>query len=451
MSSSQELKGGIKTNVKVTEEDKTTDKKFKRPPFDLWSDAKNALHYVLYDPQALFIVGPVLLLGESMLLKIITQLVSYTEIDYTAYMEQIDMINSGNYNYLEIRGGTGPLVYPAGHVWIYHLMHWVTSGLEDIRMGQVFFRYLYLLTMALQLEIYYILKLPPWCIALGCLSKRLHSIYVLRLFNDCFTTFYMVITVLIYLLHSKTKHTHLLAYAGSAVYSIAVSIKMNALLYFPGIIVANYILTDGLLLQSIGCLVVIGLLQGLIAWPFLKNYPSEYIKGAFDFQRQFFYKWSVNWQFLDESAFQDQLFQKMLLAGHLIMVTTVILIKYPHIISSGIKTMKHGLTSQTINRDHIPYVLIMSNFTGILFSRSLHYQFLSWYHWTIPIVISWSGFPIYMGIAWYIAHEWCWNSYPPNATASAVLISLNFIMLAACLYQKSKPKHKPIVYAKKNN
>ena len=70
---------------------------------------------------------------------------------------------------------------------------------------------------------------PPWALGLLCLSKRLHSIYMLRLFNDCVAM--------------------LLAYAATALllercwrsaalmYSAAVSVKMSVLLMAPPVLV----------------------------------------------------------------------------------------------------------------------------------------------------------------------------------------------------------------------
>ncbi|CAM9902486.1 unnamed protein product, partial [Hapterophycus canaliculatus] len=42
-----------------------------------------------------------------------------TEIDWVAYMQEVEGFLSGERNYLNLRGDTGPLVYPAGFVYAY--------------------------------------------------------------------------------------------------------------------------------------------------------------------------------------------------------------------------------------------------------------------------------------------------------------------------------------------
>lgn len=42
-----------------------------------------------------------------------------TEIDWVAYMQEVKGFLDGERNYLNLRGDTGPLVYPAGFVYIY--------------------------------------------------------------------------------------------------------------------------------------------------------------------------------------------------------------------------------------------------------------------------------------------------------------------------------------------
>lgn len=52
-------------------------------------------------------------------------------------------------------------------------------------MAQVIFASVYLTTLALVLRIHTRCRtVPPYAFVLLCLSKRLHSIYLLRLFND---------------------------------------------------------------------------------------------------------------------------------------------------------------------------------------------------------------------------------------------------------------------------
>ena len=48
----------------------------------------------------------------------------YTEIDWKAYMQEVEGYLSGERNYERIRGDTGPLVYPAGfHIFSAALAH----------------------------------------------------------------------------------------------------------------------------------------------------------------------------------------------------------------------------------------------------------------------------------------------------------------------------------------
>lgn len=42
-----------------------------------------------------------------------------TEIDWVAYMQEVEGFLGGERNYLNLRGDTGPLVYPAGFVYAY--------------------------------------------------------------------------------------------------------------------------------------------------------------------------------------------------------------------------------------------------------------------------------------------------------------------------------------------
>ena len=69
---------------------------------------------------------------------------------------------------------------------------------------------------------------PPWVLVVLCLSKRVHSIYMLRLFNDGIAM--LIAYIAIWLLVSQRWRLSLLAF------SAAVSVKMNVLLMAPPVL-----------------------------------------------------------------------------------------------------------------------------------------------------------------------------------------------------------------------
>jgi alpha-1,3-mannosyltransferase len=145
-----------------------------------------------------------------------------TEIDWRAYMEQVSLYLSGERNYINLVGGTGPLVYPAAHVYIYRALHYITNAGTDIRLAQYLFIGLYLATLALVLSCYRAAGAPPWV-----LSKRLHSIFMLRLFNDGFAVFFLFAAVFCY---QKKWWT-----VGSLAFSLGLGVKMSLLLALPAV------------------------------------------------------------------------------------------------------------------------------------------------------------------------------------------------------------------------
>jgi alpha-1,3-mannosyltransferase len=73
-------------------------------------------------------------------------------------MQQVALYIKGERNYYKIEGDTGPLVYPAMHVYIYRILHAVTGNGEDVLAAQVIFSGVYLATLAVAMECYRLAK-----------------------------------------------------------------------------------------------------------------------------------------------------------------------------------------------------------------------------------------------------------------------------------------------------
>lgn len=57
-----------------------------------------------------WLVGLALLVAEIVVNMLVIWKIKYTEIDWEAYMEEVEGVINGTYDYTNLRGGTGPLV-----------------------------------------------------------------------------------------------------------------------------------------------------------------------------------------------------------------------------------------------------------------------------------------------------------------------------------------------------
>ncbi|CBI36829.3 dol-P-Man:Man(5)GlcNAc(2)-PP-Dol alpha-1,3-mannosyltransferase isoform X1 [Vitis vinifera] len=393
---------------------------------------------IFRDPKVVFAFA--LIFIDALLVFLIITFVPYTKIDWDAYMSQVTGFLQGERDYTNLKGDTGPLVYPAGFLYVYSAIHYVTGGL--VYPAQILFGILYIVNLAILLFIY--LKtdvLPWWALSLLCLSKRVHSIFVLRLFNDCFavTLLHAALASLLF------QRWHL----GLIIFSGAVSIKMNVLLYAPPLLLLMLkAMNIGGVISALAGAAIVQILVGL---PFIVSHPVAYISRAFNLGRVFIHFWSVNFKFVPEPIFVSKPFAVSLLVAHLILLATFAhyrwckneggLLNFLH---SRFVSMKLGVTGSSsffkqlfscnstckiLNEDHIVTTMFVGNFIGILCARSLHYQFYSWYFFSLPYLLWKTPFPTFLRLILFVGVELCWNVYPSNIYSSALLLCIHLVIL----------------------
>ncbi|XP_076907669.1 dol-P-Man:Man(5)GlcNAc(2)-PP-Dol alpha-1,3-mannosyltransferase-like [Bidens hawaiensis] len=368
-----------------------------------------------------------LLIADAVLTTLIIAYVPYTKIDWDAYMSQVDGFIEGERDYSNLKGDTGPLVYPAGFLYIYSAIQYVTGG--NVYPAQILFGFLYIVNLGIVLFIYVKTDvLPWWALTLLSLSKRLHSIFVLRLFNDCFAMT-LLHASLVPLLYHKW-HLSLI------IFSAAVSVKMNVLLYSPPLLLLMVKAMN--FIGVISALTGAALVQILVGLPFLLSYPIEYISKAFNLGRVFIHFWSVNFKFVPEPVFVSKAFAIILLVLHLGLLMIFAHYRWcKH--EGGLVSFLHSrfvqlqLKTSTgvkiIKKEHIVTTMFTGNFIGIVCSRSLHYQFYSWYFYSLPYLLWRTPFPTAVRLLLFAGVEFCWNVFPSTVYSSILLLCVHVIIL----------------------
>ncbi|CAE6373000.1 unnamed protein product [Rhizoctonia solani] len=383
--------------------------------------------------QYFWFIACLILIGDATLCRLIIRFIPYTEIDFETYMIQTDLYLAGERDYSQITGPTGPLVYPAGHVHIHHLLHNLTQGgsLKYLPKVQELYAGLYLLTMALTFLVYRRAGIPQYVLLLLPLSKRLHSIYVLRLFNDCWST-----PLSMGAIHAFQKRYWAI---GCILFGLAISIKMNVLLYMPAACLV-LLLTNGLI-PSLLYLSLTFLAVLIPSLPFLETYPMEYLVNAFDLSRQFLYKWTVNWRFVPEHTFLSAPFAKGLLLCHIILLGTFGFGAWCKkqggawsVLERALQNPARETAIASVSQDYIATVFFTANLIGILCARSLHYQFYSWYATQLPLLAWRTKYPIALRIMILGIIEYAWNTYPSTDLSSGLLLAAHVLLLIGVLF-----------------
>jgi len=231
---------------------------------------------------------------------------------------------------------------------------------------------------------------PPYIFPMLVLSKRLHSIFVLRCFNDCFAVLFLWIAIYAYQRRLFT--------FGSIMYSWGLGIKMSLLLVLPALGIV-LLLVRGVA-TGLRQAWLMGQLQIVIALPFLPVNWAGYLGRAFEFSRQFLFKWTTNWRFVGEEMFLSREFSISLLVGHVTVLAVFALTRW--LAPSGrspmdmIARLLHGQEplgdiqqqlSRRITPQYVLTTVLTSDIIGMLFARSLHYQFYAYLAWATPFLL----------------------------------------------------------------
>lgn len=328
-------------------------------------------------------------------------------------------------------------------------------------------------------------KVPPYVLIFSAFtSYRIHSIYVLRLFNDPIAILLLYIALNLFLDEKWT--------LGSVFFSLGVSVKMNVLLFAPAILM--FYITNLGYVKTIVQLIVCGAVQLILGAPFLATYPINYIRGSFDIGRVFEHKWTVNYRFLSRFLFEHKYFHFGLLIIHLILlaVFTRPCFKYmqsytrlrmlekqlqPQIdkknselkrkkgkttkveddaedlsveqqkfLDSLEKSVQNASGKRPVAKKTIDpperyeiffekatqlaiLPIFLANFIGIICARSLHYQFYVWYFHSLPYMVWFTEFDAKVKFLLLGLIELAWNTYPSTDFSSGILHACHIALL----------------------
>ena len=265
---------------------------------------------------------------------------------------------------------------------------------------------------------------PSYLLALLVLSKRLHSIFILRLFNDGFAVLALFLAIYAYQYRFYT--------IGSLIFSYGLATKMSLALAAPGAAVVLFQALESR--RALSNLNIMLQVQIVLGYPFWTVNGKAYFGKAFELGRQFLFKWTVNWRFVGEERFLTREFALSLLAANLGLLALFLWTRWlrpsgltpfqlAHTILKPLQPKLQSQVSRNITANFVATSILTSMVIGLLCARSLHYQFYAYIAWSTPFVLWKSGYPAFVICAIWALQEWAWNVYPSTTSSSIVVVS----------------------------
>ena len=264
---------------------------------------------------------------------------------------------------------------------------------------------------------------PPYILVLLIFSKRLHSIFMLRLFNDCFAVLALFTSIYAY---QKGFYT-----LGSLVYSFGLGTKLSLALAGPAIAIVLFQVLEPS--RAMNALMLMLQMQIVVGFQFWSVNARAYFGRAFELGRQFLFKWTVNWRFAGEQRFLSGNFAIGLLVANATILAIFLQTRWLR--PSGLSPPRMAMTifkplppqmqrqlRRNVSPDFILTSILTSMIVGMLCARSLHYQFYAYVAWSTPFLLWKSGMPPYLVCAIWAAQEWAWNVYPSTETSSVIVV-----------------------------
>lgn len=174
-------------------------------------------------------------------------------------------------------------------------------------------------------------------------------------------------------------------------------------------------------------------LQILLGYEFLGANARSYLSRAFEFSRQFMFKWTVNWRFVGEDVFLSKTFSIALLSAHVVLLLAFLHFQWlrpANISLTGVKRMllapppqhEQERIARRVTPGFVLTTILSAMMIGCLCARSLHYQFYAYIAWSTPFLLWRAGLHPVAVYAIWAAQEVAWNVYPSTNASSLVVV-----------------------------